>query len=127
MRKAASAEAEAPRWFVRLTLPLPPSTNNSYVNLKGHGRLMSPALRQWKWDAGWRLKLQHPQRGAGPFSIKIMVPEDMRGDIDNRAKHILDLLVEHHVTIDDRYARSVTAERSADVGHRECHVVVEAA
>lgn len=112
---------------LRLTLPIPPSVNSSYANVTGRGRIATKALRDWKRDAGWRLKLQERKQFAGPFRIAIYLPEAMRGDIDNRTKGILDLLVEHRVTPDDRFAKFVSAERSELVAANECLIVVEAA
>lgn len=117
----------APRWSTRLTLPLPPSLNNAYVNAPGRGRIATPFFKQWKRDAGWRIREQRPQRGTGPFKITLLLPDGMRGDVDNRLKPVLDVLVENRVTPDDRFARAVAVGRSVEVEGGSCIVIVEAA
>lgn len=112
---------------LRLTLPIPPSVNASYANVAGRGRIATKALRDWKRDAGWRLKLQERKQFAGPFRIAIYLPEAMRGDIDNRVKACLDLLTTHKIIVDDRYARSVLVERDASIEMDECLIAVESA
>ena len=111
----------------RLELPLLPSLNNAYVNVPGRGRVASKALKAWKEAAGWALKMQPRAQFAGPFKIVLMVPEKARADTDNYLKAAIDLLVTYRVTPDDRFAQSVTSERSKDVRSGECIIIVEAA
>lgn len=112
---------------LRLTLPIPPSVNGSYISVPKRGRVASKALRDWKIAAGWEIMSQPRKFFSGPFRVAIQVAESMRGDIDNRVKHAVDLLVAHRITPDDRYAQSITIERSPDVPAGSCLVVVEAA
>lgn len=112
---------------LRLTMPLPPSVNACYVNVPKRGRVASKALRDWKVAAGWEILAQPRRLIAGPFRVAIYVPAGMRGDIDNRAKPTIDLLVEHRITPDDRFAQRISVERSAEVPDGTCVVVVEAA
>jgi Holliday junction resolvase RusA-like endonuclease len=86
----------------------------------------SPALTQWKKDAGWLLQSQRPARVEGPYRFAIYLPSGMRGDVDGRIKAALDLLVAHGVTSDDKHAVSAFAERSEVVSMGECLVVIEA-
>lgn len=112
---------------IRITLPIPPSINSMYRNVPGRGRVASKGLREWKEAAGWKLQAQPRQQFHGPFRIKLYLPQDMRGDVDGRLKAAIDLLVAHRVTPDDRFAQSVSSERSADVPPGECLIVVESA
>jgi len=45
--------------------------------------------------------------------IDISVNEEMKGDIDNRIKAPLDLLVKHQIIEDDRFVRKVSIARVA--------------
>lgn len=121
-----NAPQAAPRWSVVLTLPAPPSLNELWTK-RGRKWVCTPKYRQWKSDAGWTLQLQRPRRGSGPFSIRLYASESRIADVDNLLKPVLDLLVEHGVTVDDKYARSVWSGRSPKVGPGQCLVIVEAA
>lgn len=112
---------------VRIVLPIPPSLNSSYTNVPGRGRVPTAALRQWKCDAGWRLNIQRPRKISGPYRFAIYLPARMAGDVDNRIKAALDLLVARGVTDDDKHAQSTIAERSEAVDRGQCLIIVEAA
>lgn len=101
--------------MIKLTLPLPPTTNNLFVNRKGgKGRYKSPMYTQWMWQAYAALQEQKPiEKISGPFRFWMTVPLDMRGDIDNRIKPAVDFCVANAVTPDDRHAVSVKVERGA--------------
>lgn len=112
---------------IRITLPIPPSVNAMYRNVPGRGRVSTAALVNWKAAAGWQLKSQRPNPITGFYRFALYLPQDMRGDIDGRLKAPIDLMVSHSITPDDRFAKSVTAERSDLVGPGECLIVIEAA
>jgi Holliday junction resolvase RusA-like endonuclease len=57
--------------------------------------------------------VQRPQPVPGSVEIAIFLPEKMPGDIDNRAKAVLDLLVKHKLIDDDRNVRRLVLERDA--------------
>lgn len=105
---------------IRLRLPLPPSVNAMFINVAGRGRAKSALYKQWIEKAGWELKSQRPKKIKGRYDFTALVPENMPGDIDNRLKSLLDLLVTHQIIPDDRHARSVCISRSVmvDVGAR---------
>jgi hypothetical protein len=97
--------------MITLKLPLPPSANNLFVNLpRGRGRAKSYAYKQWIDVAGWDLKIQRPKPVEGPYEAHIILPK-MRGDADGRIKPLLDLLVTHKITSDDKHCRKLTVER----------------
>ena len=112
---------------IRIVLPAPPSLNNSYASrMDGRGRYATPKLKQWKSDAGWMLKSTDKNRIVGKYRIAISFADTMKGDIDNRIKACLDLLVENRVTPDDRFAWEIICRRSIDVKAGECIVEVSA-
>lgn len=111
---------------VSLELTLPPSINRAYRNVQGRGRVATDDLKNWKRNAGWEIHLARCGRVTGPYTLSILVPSTMRGDVDNRIKAISDILVAHTVTPDDRMAKRMSVERSSDVRRGCCLVTVEA-
>ena len=107
-------------------ISLPPSANNAYVNLTGHGRFPSQKHKDWKFTAGWELQAcSCPKHIRGPYRFTILLPTKMRGDVDNRVKLAMDLLKNLGITPDDRHAVSSHAERSADIPKGRCRIIVE--
>ena len=90
-------------------LPLPPSANNLFANVPGQGRVKTREYRTWQTAAGWRLfaQVSADMRVTGPYVVDIILPEKMLGDIDNRIKPILDLLVGMERTPDDKHLREL--------------------
>lgn len=111
--------------MITLKLPVPPSANNLFANMKGQGRIRSEKYLKWINDAGWHLKAQKPGSISGRYSLSIVLPAKTRGDIDNRIKSISDLIVSHRVVQDDSYAWAVSIRR--DEAATEAHVTVESA
>lgn len=108
---------------LRFDLPLGPSVNQMYP---GKGRRYKSGLyRNWISTAGWHIRASRPPPlRMVPFSVRILVPEQMRGDPDNRIKAILDLLVRNGVTPDDKYVHKVSVERSSEAFPGRCIVYV---
>lgn len=103
-----------------LNLPLGPSVNAMFPGRTR--RRKSQAYKAWINAAGWEIQAQRPKRlGPGRYEVRILVPDKMRGDADNRIKAVLDLLVTHSLTPDDRYANS-SVERSPDAPPGRCIV-----
>lgn len=94
-----------------LHLPLPPTTNGLYANASGKGRIKTAEYRAWIIAAGVSAKAQSRERVTGPYEVTVSLPSATRGDIDNRLKACLDLLVSLQITPDDRRAQKVTAQR----------------
>lgn len=97
---------------VVICLPMPPTTNNLYVNT-GNGRRKSESYKQWIQIAGCRMNAQHPPLTDGKVTILIEVREPSTArlqDCANREKATVDLLVAHGVIRgdDQRYVREVT-------------------
>ena len=98
---------------IAFTLPPPPSVNNLFVTV-GRKRVKSARYRSWQHTAGWELQAQRPGRISGPWTCEITLPVRTRADADNLAKPILDLLVAHGVTDDDRHCRKVSVEKTGE-------------
>lgn len=109
-------------------LPTPPSVNAMYRNVRGRGRVKTTEYKHWIEYAGYCYNTQkkkgEPVRG--PYTVVIHLPKKIRGDIDNRQKAVLDLLVMVGATDDDKHCQTVTATRSEDYDNY-ARVVVEAA
>lgn len=87
--------------MIEYTIPFPPSVNNLFLNSRGRGRVLSPAYRAWKDLAGWQLKGQNPKPIGCRAFVQIDLDQRRNGDADNRAKAVMDLLVEHGVLAGD--------------------------
>lgn len=94
-----------------LTLPVPPSTNNLFMNVPGRGRIKSSEYNRWLSDAGWLLKTQAWEKVCGHVAVTIRIPKKSKADIDNLIKPSLDLLVKHGVIDDDRFVDSIHISR----------------
>jgi Holliday junction resolvase RusA-like endonuclease len=94
-----------------IRLPVPPSTNHLFLNVKGKGRIVAPHYAKWRTEAGWMLKAAKPQPfGKMHVQLGIFIPEKTRGDLSNRIKALEDLLVTHGVIDDDRQVKRITVE-----------------
>ena len=94
-------------------LPMPPSINGAYANVRGRGRVATKTLRSWKAAAGASVQLalasidQRPVFG-GRVDVALRVPIPANGrnrDGDNCLKATLDLLVSTGVIADDNWRR----------------------
>lgn len=96
-----------------IRLPIAPSVNNLFANGE-NGRYRTVAYNKWRTAAGWQLNLAHVQPfGKMRVQIGICVNDAMKGDIDNRCKGPIDLLVAHHIIEDDKQVWRVSIERVA--------------
>jgi len=92
--------------MITFTIPMPPSVNNSYANVAGVGRVKGKELKAWLTKAGWEVKAQMRPIPNGKYLFTKPVAVDIqlkpsRGDIDNRAKAVLDLATSLHIWRDD--------------------------
>lgn len=92
--------------MTEIRLPFPPSVNDMYIK----GRTLSPEYRAWKMEAGLRLNQQHVGAMTTRCIVHIDLDDTRRGDCDNRAKPILDLLVTQGVLAGDskKYVKRVS-------------------
>jgi hypothetical protein len=103
--------------MLTLSLPVAPSANNAFANRKGgsgFGRIKSGRYRAWikQADAYYMLQRLHDKKPVtGPYTCKMVFPLKMRGDLDGRAKLILDWMVSRRLTPDDKHLRGLLLER----------------
>lgn len=93
-------------------MPMPPSVNGAYINLKRGGRALSKEAKDWKSEAVWRIKAQHPEHIPGLVVIILGFERSQKmhsADVDNRCKLALDALVIAGVIADDRHVIGLAA------------------
>ena len=111
--------------MLSLTLPLPPSVNH-YKKISINGVPYSiKAYRAWKNEAGWLLKSQMMKVAHKKLidDVTVAIVFERRGDLDNRVKPLLDLLVECGVMQDDKQVIRLLVEFGPIKG---CEVSVDA-
>lgn len=112
----------------RVSLPMPPSSNNMFVNVAGKGRARSKDYVSWRRTAFVLIAAQRIRKFDVPVRIKIEVnnPRGLGFDLDNRIKAILDALVASEVLVDDnaRWVRGI--EIAVVESGAECTVILEA-
>jgi Holliday junction resolvase RusA-like endonuclease len=105
---------------VTFLIPIPPSLNNAYATvMTKHGRMKrvkKADIAPWRKEAWAELHRQKaPKLAAGWYTVDMAISPQTRGDIDNRIKMALDLLVKLGFTPDDKWLWRVTIERSEEV------------
>jgi Holliday junction resolvase RusA-like endonuclease len=100
---------------MNITLPIPPSANNLFINVPGRGRVMSTEYRQWRKCALSEIAIYGIGSMAKPYGVHIRANVNHRRDIDNLAKPILDALVEAGVIIGDQWVDTVRIDRDGAV------------
>jgi Holliday junction resolvase RusA-like endonuclease len=99
-----------------IELPLPPSSNNSYINVPERGRALSRYAQQWKLAAVGltRAAARDGPRPAPPFSLSLFVylPNEQR-DLDNCIKLTQDAVCDALGT-NDRRVHEIHAYRAID-------------
>lgn len=96
---------------MKLSLPIPTSSNKLTANKKTGGRVSTKEYKAWKHAAGWELQTQARGQGfTGPVVISIALSEESNLDLGNCEKATTDLLVTHRVIPDDRkrYVRGIS-------------------
>jgi len=106
-----------------IMLPLPPTANHMWVHT-GRNHFRSAQYVAWLTECGWRLTASRFPRITGKFAVEIDLPRKMRGDIDNRTKCSLDLLVRQSIVTDDRHCDRLTISRADDVPAKMCRITV---
>ncbi len=108
--------------MITIVLPVPPSTNNLFVNGR-RGRYKSQRYRDWLEEAGFYLMQQTFKKGQinGAYEMRLKVPLKVRADVTNLLKAPEDLLVSIGVLPDDKHCFRASIER-ADV--EDCEVTV---
>lgn len=112
--------------MIAFSIPLPPSANRIWRGGRNGGRpYLSAPYTHWKHEAGAMMKAMRLEKVEGAFDAEIILPEAMRGDVDNRVKPILDLCKEIGVTDDDKHCRSVLVRRAASAPDGTCTVMIK--
>ncbi len=107
--------------MIHLTLPLPPSSNNAYINVPGKGRAPSTAHENWKLVASTIAKGQHKKAGSPilpakkPYKLSIRVNIDHKSDIANREKLLTDMLVAAGILPDDCWVSELNIYRDRTI------------
>ncbi len=109
--------------MIRLDLPIGPSLNQLYPGKTR--RYKSSAYRNWISTAGWHIRAARCGEVSGPYTLTLLLPVKMRGDVDNRLKAVSDLLALNGVTPDDKHCFEATAKRSTEAFPGRCIVIVE--
>jgi Holliday junction resolvase RusA-like endonuclease len=95
--------------MLTLTLPVAPPANNAFSNRKGgRGRFKSAKYRAWLKQADAHYLLHNLRQGSirGPYRCWMIFPR-IRGDLDGRAKLILDWMVSRQLTSDDKFLQGL--------------------
>ncbi|MEM7730504.1 MAG: RusA family crossover junction endodeoxyribonuclease [Pseudomonadota bacterium] len=108
--------------MIELRITTPPSVNHLFATV-GKRRVKTRDYQRWIDMAGWECLAHRQRKVSGPYRVVIGVPRGVRGDIDNRIKPVLDLLVRQGLTDDDAACEDVRAHR---IDGTLCVVNVEA-
>lgn len=112
-----------------IDLPLPPSTNSLYQNVKGKGRVRTMGYNAWLIAAGKVITSQRVKAYDVPVQVCVYLEDSPKteGDADNRIKACLDLLVKHRVIAGDckLHVRRACAEWSPET--KGCRVSIRPA
>lgn len=119
--------ADSPK-LDRVTLPLPPSTNNLFVNARGRGRVKSKEYAAWAARVVpmlWELK--PPERLPCTFFWLLTGQVSVLRDGDNTLKPLLDACVKAGVIKDDslQYVRGWCGHAEVGPGDPCVHVWFE--
>lgn len=91
----------------------PPSLNNAFYSRAEGGRGRSAAYRAWRNTAAREMQSRGIQHVSGFVEVQIEIGDSLfQGDLDNRIKGILDLLVDMMVIEDDRKVVEIRARRT---------------
>lgn len=103
--------------MIQLDLPMPPSVNALFANVKGKGRVKTAAYRKWREQAGWDVIAQgRPNQPVGKYEMELALKRPRAGcDIDNRIKPVADLLQEQRVIQDDKHCTRITVWWAEDL------------
>lgn len=111
--------------MIRFELPYPPSGWDLYEGWAKTRRL-SPTYKKWRNDVGYFIK-RPAAPIAVPFSISIALRrQNIRQDIDNRSKAVLDALQHYGVIKNDNLCERLSMHWDENLP-AECVVLVQPA
>lgn len=100
--------------MTRVELPFPPTLSACFTNVKGRGRVPTPAYKAWQRAAIIEIVRQRakPIHGLVSVYVRLVAPDRRHRDAGNMDKAVCDILVKAGVIEDDsnRYLRRVTYE-----------------
>lgn len=105
--------------MITATLPLPPSANALFRNIKGGGRTKTAAYKAWIDEAGYHLMQAWREAGKpeiAPQPMRLTIELGLinrRRDAGNCLKAIEDLLCRCLPVPDDRWNDRIVIERSS--------------
>lgn len=107
-------------------IPEPPSVNNLFRNVPRKGRVKTERYNIWMQAAQWDVLLEgngeiRSRRKIEKLTGSVEISIEMgkcRGDIDNRAKPVLDLMVKCGVIGDDKQVQMLAILRDSDLKKR---------
>ncbi|MDW9415171.1 RusA family crossover junction endodeoxyribonuclease [Sinorhizobium meliloti] len=109
--------------MIKLHLPYPPSGWDLYSGW-GKTRSLSPTYKKWRNDAGYFIKTPK-QTIDQPFALHVALRrQNMRQDIDNRSKAILDCLQHYGIIKNDNLCERLTMCWDSDLP-AECVVIIQ--
>lgn len=104
--------------MLEFALPMPPTTNALFATFKGR-RIITREYKAWKLEAGEILMQQYAAYGSPaihkPMSVHIRLGMNYRGDVANREKACVDLMVSLLEMDDDRYIDRILIERDQSI------------
>ena len=110
--------------MIKIHLPYPPSGWELYSGW-GKERHLSTVYKKWRTDAGYFIKAPK-QPITVPFSISIALRrQNLRQDIDNRSKAVLDALQYYGVIKNDSLCERLSMHWDEDLP-AECVVILQA-
>jgi len=99
-----------------LKLPMPPSVNHLWFNVRGRGRVRAKRYKAWHDDAGWRIRAARVPKISGRVNVTLRAALPSRPrDLDNILKPLLDALTAFNVIDDDKFVTRLAAEWAAAV------------
>ena len=95
---------------ITFTMPVPPSVNQMFRNVRGKGRVKTGHYEQWRGHARTSLRLQNIQPISGRVLVLFGVERQSEiADIDNRIKAMLDAIVAAKIIGDDNQVTAFAA------------------
>lgn len=102
-------------------IALPPSVNSLYYG----DHTLTAAHRSWRKTFGHELMAVKARPFIGRWTLEVIVPEKMRGDVDNRIKAVSDALVKFEIVPDDRFMDKAECRRSVGRSLKDgCMIIV---
>ena len=105
--------------MLKFNLPIAPGLNNATRNIPGMGRAKTALYKKWikQADAHYVIQqLGRQEKVRGPYACVMRFQEHLRGDLDGRAKLILDWMVSRNITDDDSNCRELSLKCDGRAG-----------